>query len=65
MQRGVLGARALNSDFQNALNPNMAEKIERFGCSFAPSDNELQRAQVHRRGSGWGTFEANEERASR
>jgi exodeoxyribonuclease V alpha subunit len=42
MQRGVLGARALNSDLQNALNPNMAEKIERFGCSFAPGDKVMQ-----------------------
>jgi exodeoxyribonuclease V alpha subunit len=42
MQRGVLGARALNGDLQNALNPNMAEKIERFGSSFAPGDKVMQ-----------------------
>ena len=37
MQRGALGARALNVDLQNALNPNMGEKIERFGSAFAPT----------------------------
>ena len=42
MQRGALGARALNGDLQNALNPNMAEKIERFGSSFAPGDKVMQ-----------------------
>ena len=42
MQRGALGARALNSDLQNALNPNMSEKIERFGSSFAPGDKVMQ-----------------------
>ncbi len=42
MQRGPLGARALNSDLQNALNTNMAEKIERFGSSFAPGDKVMQ-----------------------
>jgi exodeoxyribonuclease V alpha subunit len=42
MQRGVLGARSLNADLQKALNPNMAEKIERFGSSFAPGDKVMQ-----------------------
>jgi exodeoxyribonuclease V alpha subunit len=42
MQRGALGARSLNGDLQNALNPNMAEKIERFGSSFAPGDKVMQ-----------------------
>jgi ATP-dependent exoDNAse (exonuclease V) alpha subunit len=42
MQRGALGARALNGDLQNALNPNMADKIERFGSSFAPGDKVMQ-----------------------
>jgi exodeoxyribonuclease V alpha subunit len=42
MQRGALGARALNGDLQNALNPNMAEKIERFGSAFAPGDKVMQ-----------------------
>jgi exodeoxyribonuclease V alpha subunit len=39
---GALGAHALNSDLQKALNPNMAEKIERFGSAFAPGDNVMQ-----------------------
>jgi exodeoxyribonuclease V alpha subunit len=42
MQRGALGARALNVDLQNALNPNMGEKIERFGSAFAPGDKVMQ-----------------------
>ncbi len=42
MQRGALGARALNSDLQKALNPNMAERIERFGSAFAPGDKVMQ-----------------------
>ena len=42
MQRGALGARALNGDLQKALNPNMAEKIERFGSAFAPGDKVIQ-----------------------
>ena len=42
MQRGALGARSLNSDLQNALNPNMSEKIERFGSAFAPGDKVMQ-----------------------
>ncbi len=42
MQRGALGARALNGDLQNALNPNMADKIERFGSAFAPADKVMQ-----------------------
>jgi exodeoxyribonuclease V alpha subunit len=42
MQRGALGARALNGDLQMALNPNMAEKIERFGSTFAPGDKVMQ-----------------------
>ena len=42
MQRGVLGARELNADLQNALNPNMGEKIKRFGSAFAPGDKVMQ-----------------------
>jgi exodeoxyribonuclease V alpha subunit len=42
MQRGALGARSLNNDLQNALNPSMAEKIGRFGSAFAPVDKVMQ-----------------------
>ena len=34
--------RSRGRDLQNALNPNMAEKIERFGSSFAPGDKVMQ-----------------------
>jgi exodeoxyribonuclease V alpha subunit len=42
MQRGVLGARALNADLQKALNPNPPAKIEKFGSIFAPGDKIMQ-----------------------
>ncbi|WBK02234.1 ATP-dependent RecD-like DNA helicase [Methylocystis parvus] len=42
MQRGALGARSLNADLQKALNPNMAERVERFGSTFAPGDKVMQ-----------------------
>jgi exodeoxyribonuclease V alpha subunit len=42
MQRGALGARALNINLQNALNPNIGEKIERFGSAFASGDKVMQ-----------------------
>ncbi|WP_264598845.1 SF1B family DNA helicase RecD2 [Rhodoblastus acidophilus] len=42
MQRGALGARALNADLQKALNPNPVDKIERFGSVFAPGDKIMQ-----------------------
>jgi exodeoxyribonuclease V alpha subunit len=42
MQRGELGARALNQDLQRALNPNPASGVERFGQTFAPGDKVMQ-----------------------
>jgi len=42
MQRGALGARALNADLQKALNANPVDKIERFGSVFAPGDKIMQ-----------------------
>jgi exodeoxyribonuclease V alpha subunit len=42
MHRGALGARALNGDLQKAIHPNMSEKIERFGLTFAPGDKVMQ-----------------------
>lgn len=42
IQRGALGARALNGDLQKALNPNTPEDIERFGSTFAPGDNAMR-----------------------
>jgi exodeoxyribonuclease V alpha subunit len=42
MQRGALGARALNADLQKALNPTPADRIERFGSVFAPGDKIMQ-----------------------
>ncbi|WP_036286138.1 ATP-dependent RecD-like DNA helicase [Methylosinus sp. PW1] len=42
MQRGALGARALNVDLQKALNPNPPAKVEKFGSIFAPGDKVMQ-----------------------
>jgi exodeoxyribonuclease V alpha subunit len=42
MNRGGLGARSLNIELQQALNPPGAEKIERFGSTFAPKDKVMQ-----------------------
>ena len=42
MQRGALGARALNADLQKALNPNPTSRVERFGSVFLPGDKIMQ-----------------------
>ena len=38
MNRGGLGARSLNIELQNALNPPGEVRIERFGWTFCPGD---------------------------
>ena len=40
--RGGIGARSLNIELQNALNPAGDRKIERFGWTFAPGDKVMQ-----------------------
>ena len=42
MQRGALGARALNADLQKALNPHPTSRVERFGSVFLPGDKVMQ-----------------------
>jgi len=42
MQRGALGARALNADLQKALNPYPPSRVERFGSVFLPGDKVMQ-----------------------
>jgi exodeoxyribonuclease V alpha subunit len=42
MNRGALGARALNVALQQLLNPGREPKIERFGSVFAPGDKVMQ-----------------------
>jgi exodeoxyribonuclease V alpha subunit len=42
MQRGTLGARALNVDLQKALNPHPPARIEKFGSAFAAGDKVMQ-----------------------
>lgn len=42
MQRGALGARALNVALQKALNPDPPTKVEKFGALFAPGDKVMQ-----------------------
>ena len=42
MNRGGLGARALNVDLQARLNPDATPRIQRFGWTFAPGDKVIQ-----------------------
>jgi exodeoxyribonuclease V alpha subunit len=42
MQRGALGARALNAALQEALNPGRTETVERFGWTYSPGDKVMQ-----------------------
>jgi exodeoxyribonuclease V alpha subunit len=42
MNRGGLGARALNLELQNALNPPGESRVERFGWTFCPGDKVMQ-----------------------
>jgi exodeoxyribonuclease V alpha subunit len=42
MNRGGLGARSLNIELQNALNPPAELRIERFGWTFCPGDKVMQ-----------------------
>jgi exodeoxyribonuclease V alpha subunit len=42
MNRGGLGARSLNIELPNALNPSGDIRIERFGWTFCPGDKVMQ-----------------------
>jgi exodeoxyribonuclease V alpha subunit len=42
MNRGGLGARSLNIELQNALNPPREIRIDRFGWAFCPGDKVMQ-----------------------
>jgi exodeoxyribonuclease V alpha subunit len=42
MNRGSLGARALNGDLQRELNPSAQPRLERFGWTYAPGDKVIQ-----------------------
>ena len=42
MNRGGLGARSLNIELQNALNPPGEVRIDRFGWAFCPGDKVMQ-----------------------
>jgi exodeoxyribonuclease V alpha subunit len=42
MNRGGLGARALNVELQRALNPPGETRVERFGWTFGPGDKVMQ-----------------------
>ena len=42
MNRGGLGARSLNIELQNALNPPGEIRIARFGWTFCPGDKVMQ-----------------------
>jgi exodeoxyribonuclease V alpha subunit len=42
MNRGGLGARSLNIELQNVLNPPGEARVERFGWTFCPGDKVIQ-----------------------
>jgi exodeoxyribonuclease V alpha subunit len=42
MNRGTIGARALNLELQKALNPPREARIERFGWTFSAGDKVMQ-----------------------
>jgi exodeoxyribonuclease V alpha subunit len=42
MNRGSLGARALNAVLQEALNPAATPRVTRFGWTYAPGDKVIQ-----------------------
>ena len=42
MNRGSLGARSLNIELQNALNPPGEQRVERFGWTYSPGDKVMQ-----------------------
>ncbi|TNC74188.1 SF1B family DNA helicase RecD2 [Rubellimicrobium roseum] len=49
MNRGGVGARALNGLLQAALNPDGGPRVERFGWTFAPGDKVMQVENDHER----------------
>ena len=49
MNRGGLGARALNLELQQALNPPGEQRVERFGWTFCPGDKVMQVANDYDR----------------
>jgi exodeoxyribonuclease V alpha subunit len=49
MNRGGLGARALNIELQKALNPPGERRVERFGWTFCPGDKVMQVANDYDR----------------
>ena len=49
MNRGALGARALNIALQQALNPPGERRVERFGWTFCPGDKVMQVANDYER----------------
>ena len=49
MNRGGLGARSLNVELQQALNPPGEVRVERFGWTFGPGDKVMQVVNDHER----------------
>jgi len=49
MNRGGLGARSLNIELQQALNPPGEVKVERFGWTYGPGDKVMQIANDYDR----------------
>ena len=49
MNRGGVGAGALNVALQAALNASAEPRVERFGSTFAPDDKVMQVENDHER----------------
>ena len=49
MNRGSLGAKRLNIELQQALNPPGEQRVERFGWTFCPGDKVMQVANDYER----------------
>lgn len=49
MNRGGLGARSLNIELQQALNPPGELRVERFGWTYCPGDKVMQVVNDHER----------------
>jgi exodeoxyribonuclease V alpha subunit len=50
MNRGGVGARSLNMELQSTLNPPGAQRVERFGWTFAAGDKVMQIHEQLRQG---------------
>ena len=58
MNRGGIGARALNIQLQAALNPSGKLRVERFGWTYEPGDKVLISRKYRFLRHPWSSFSA-------